>query len=180
MTDSDTDEPQTGLVAPGDAPGEGLVTVEIGPDLKQFYIHKALLVRHSEYFAKALPGPWIEAQENVITLDNVGEDIFELFVHWLYNQKIHNDIMGHIESLSRCPGFEDLDIICYARAYGFGDRILASDFQRLMNSELVDHIRNCWEVWFLYSVSDTIVWAFENIPSDRPVLQLMVDRFYDF
>jgi hypothetical protein len=38
---------------------------------KKFYIHRSLLVEHSEYFQKAFNGPWKEAQEGVVTLEDV-------------------------------------------------------------------------------------------------------------
>ena len=43
--------------------GEGTVIIEVGPHQKKYYTHKALLVRYSDYFRKALEGPWKEAQE---------------------------------------------------------------------------------------------------------------------
>lgn len=45
--------------------------MEIGPQKKNYYIHKALLMQHSEYFRKALQGPWKEAEEGVVRLDDV-------------------------------------------------------------------------------------------------------------
>jgi multisubunit Na+/H+ antiporter MnhE subunit len=51
---------------------EGTIIIEIGPDRKRYYVHRALLVHHSEYFAKALQGSWKEAQEGVITLEDIG------------------------------------------------------------------------------------------------------------
>lgn len=50
---------------------QGCVVLEIGPDRKTYYIHKALLSQHSNYFRKALQGPWKEAEEGVFTLDDV-------------------------------------------------------------------------------------------------------------
>jgi len=47
------------------------VTVEIGADHKKYCVHKALLTHHSEYFCKALQGPWKEAHEGVVTLEDI-------------------------------------------------------------------------------------------------------------
>jgi hypothetical protein len=58
---------------------DGLVTVEIGDEEpKKYYIHRALLVHHSEYFRKALQGPWIEAKENRVVLKDVDEAVCRL------------------------------------------------------------------------------------------------------
>lgn len=56
----------------------GIVIVEIGPDAKKFYVHKALLMHHSEYFKKALSGTWKEAQEGIVRLHDVEVEACEL------------------------------------------------------------------------------------------------------
>jgi hypothetical protein len=48
-----------------------LAIVEIGSTKARYYIHRSLLEEHSSYFAKALNGPWKEAQEGVVTLEDV-------------------------------------------------------------------------------------------------------------
>jgi hypothetical protein len=50
---------------------QGIVTIEIGAERKQYCVHKALLVHHSEYFKKALQGDWKEAREGKVTLEDV-------------------------------------------------------------------------------------------------------------
>ena len=47
------------------------MTLEIGPKHIKYCLHKALLVHHSEYFRNALKGPWQEAEEGVIRLEDV-------------------------------------------------------------------------------------------------------------
>jgi hypothetical protein len=51
--------------------GEGIVTIEIGAHRKRYCVHKALLMHHSEHFRKALQGPWKEAREGVVTLEDI-------------------------------------------------------------------------------------------------------------
>jgi hypothetical protein len=58
--------------------GEGVVVLKVGPDQKQYHIHKALLVHHSEYFRKALNGPWKKATERVIKLEDVEPEVGKL------------------------------------------------------------------------------------------------------
>lgn len=53
------------------------VIVEIGPDRKKYVLHGAFLKYHSEYFRKALKGQWKEAQDKVITLDDVEPGVCE-------------------------------------------------------------------------------------------------------
>jgi hypothetical protein len=50
---------------------DGTIILEIGPDRLKYYVHKALLVHHSEYFRNALKGPWKEAEGGVVKLVDV-------------------------------------------------------------------------------------------------------------
>jgi hypothetical protein len=56
---------------------DGVVVVEIGAERKKYHVHKALLVHHSEYFAKALNGSWKEAGEGVVKLEDVEPAVCE-------------------------------------------------------------------------------------------------------
>ena len=47
------------------------VIVEIGRERVKYYVHGPLLAQHSEYFKGALNGSWKEAQEGVVSLEDV-------------------------------------------------------------------------------------------------------------
>lgn len=43
--------------------------IEVGDvDPEKYYVHRARLIHHSEYFRKALQGSWREAEEGVVRL----------------------------------------------------------------------------------------------------------------
>jgi hypothetical protein len=48
-----------------------LVTVDIGEAKTRYTVHRTLLAEHSDYFRKALSGPWKEAEEGIVTLEDV-------------------------------------------------------------------------------------------------------------
>jgi hypothetical protein len=52
-----------------------IVVIEVGPELKRYQLFKTMLTQHSEYFRKALQGPWKEAEEKLIKLDDVDEEV---------------------------------------------------------------------------------------------------------
>lgn len=80
------------------------VVIEIGPKAKMYYVHRALLVHHSEYFRKGLQGQWIEAESGTFKLTDVAPAVCKyrftsskvsaymcavnFFVHWLYTGKV--------------------------------------------------------------------------------------------
>lgn len=53
-------------------------------DRKTFCIHKNILVQGSEYFKKALDGPFTEGQTNLIDLDDIPAGDFGLYVSAIY------------------------------------------------------------------------------------------------
>lgn len=61
----------------GHASADGMVIIEISPEKTKHHFHKALLVYHLEYFARALVGPCLEAEERRVALDDVDTDACE-------------------------------------------------------------------------------------------------------
>lgn len=49
---------------------QGIVAIVVGDDASKvaFHVYKTLLMEHSEYFRKALRGPWKEAKEQSVVL----------------------------------------------------------------------------------------------------------------
>ena len=127
-----------------------MVVVEIGSMGKKYYLHKSLLVFHSEYFRKALQGSWKEAKEGIVRIDDIEpaectfkiftlrvepgrQIVVNVFVHWLYTQHFPskdqiaewNHIMetfDNEESTSRTA-------LVVIKAYTLGDRLLAIPFR---------------------------------------------------
>lgn len=58
------------------------------------------------------------------------------------------------------------------KAYVFGDRFLVPEFRRAVNNSFVGH-KLYQQASKLYSLA---IYAFENIPADRPILQFLVDK----
>ncbi|KAF1834985.1 hypothetical protein BDW02DRAFT_597727 [Decorospora gaudefroyi] len=90
----------------GDAMCEGIAVIEIGPRHKKYCVHRALLTHHSEYFCKALNGPWKEAQEGRIAIEDIGTEEFNIFIHWIYTQTFPE--LHDIEAWDRILGNSDL------------------------------------------------------------------------
>ena len=60
-----------------------MITIKV-KEGETFCIHKNVLVQHSEYFKKALDGPFIEGQTNLINLDDIPAHDFGLYVGTIY------------------------------------------------------------------------------------------------
>lgn len=76
-----------------------LVTVHVGTgdDLKEWKIHKNVLIEKSPFFAAALePGRWLETQgeEAVVHLEEADPTAFSFVVEWMYQGTIGTEEVG--------------------------------------------------------------------------------------
>lgn len=160
-----------------------MVTVEIGEEHHVYHAYKALLIHHSDYFRKALKGPWKESKEHKVTLEDIEPNTFDIFVIWLYTQRLPG-IISRWEEASRFRGDgnnedEDggeyetnntpeshLEII---KALVLGDRILAAKFRQAVNNYFVDRVIESPPYY------ESVIYAFERLRSDSPILPLLAD-----
>lgn len=173
---------RTELTARSTATTEGgIVVVEIANGVKH-QIHRALLVRHSEYFKTALKGPWKEAKEGMVRLEDVESGpcrhpirllameaalltcAVDVFVVWLYTQKIAvPSKSGKVD--------EDISDMTEIHAIVLGDRLLAPAFTKAMQRHFVEryatHIRA--------PAFTVVTCAYSNLPEDSPILEMLAD-----
>jgi len=89
-------------------------------------VHKALLIKASEYFANALTGPWTETQSGDCRLASENVQVFKLFLQWLYT--------GRIEALETGDLQEFL-----VEAWCCGERLQAREFRNVVISMLFEN-----------------------------------------
>lgn len=65
----------------------------------------------------------------------------------------------------------------YIRAYAFGDRYLSPVFRRAANNQFTDDLGRIF--WVGGPHRQSVAYAFANIPSNRVILQRLVDDFCD-
>lgn len=104
----------------------------------------------------------------------------DIFVHWLYTQALPGagvlDYLKWEQVIAEpMPGYIDHELLL-VQAYSFGDRFLVPAFRRVANNlfvEMMDEVT-------LHGVEAPrlIHWAFQHIPADCAILQLLVDQFY--
>lgn len=100
-----------------------------------------------------------------------------MFTHWLYHQQFpeftESEEWKAVIDPTNCwflqPFFEKV------KAHGFGDRFLAPHFRRAINQAIVSDIRG--EMDEPSDIVEFVPWAFQNLPSDCAVLQLLVNQF---
>lgn len=77
-----------------------VVTLRVGPERRDFLVHRALLCGDSKYFKKAFKGSFEEARTSISVLKDVDFKLVKVFVGWLYNSHLSyvtDDSGGFIE-----------------------------------------------------------------------------------
>ncbi|CAE7210001.1 hypothetical protein PTT_18846 [Pyrenophora teres f. teres 0-1] len=134
----------------------------VGPKSTPFLIHTSLLTAQSSYFRVALTGPFAEATENTITLDDVSVDHFQLVTSWLYN------------GVLTAP-FKDGKPAYYTllHVYVLADRFLFEGLRNAvvdMMSDLADRTNS------VLTPSDTRI-LYDSIRDSAPLRRLVLDLF---
>jgi hypothetical protein len=60
------------------------VTIYVGPDLRPFTVHKAIIAEASKFFGNALNGPFKGSADNGMKLEEDDPEAFALLLRWLY------------------------------------------------------------------------------------------------
>lgn len=109
--------------------GTEIAIVKVGDDQpeQEFPVHKALLVRHSEYFAAALGKGWKEGKGRYVTLDCGVTEQFKAFCNFLYTGKIYTmldeNMAGELSSGQSCEWKALCDL------WIFGEERLSTSFK---------------------------------------------------
>ena len=135
----------------------------------KYNVQKAFLTYYSGYFSKALNGTWKEARDKVVRLPDIEPAIFNLFIEWLYTQNLPNLITLDANKIDLSSQLWKIKL------YVFADRFAVSRLRTALNLEIVKHAGpphlSIWD----YA---PIVYAFANLPSTDPLLDLFVDLYY--
>lgn len=154
-----------------------MVTVKIGPQQKQYRIHKGLITYHSEYFGSAYSGQWKEADEKDVVLEDIEPAIFDVFVQWLYTQD-----MPSVEEIERIlkvypEDEEDGDpvITVLTKSLVFGDRFLSPAFRRGASRGIIEVLSA--DEPGTFTIFTAVKFSFENLPEEHIINELFIDLY---
>jgi hypothetical protein len=146
--------------------------VKINPESEEYTVHKALLVHYSGFFSGALGSKaFKEAQDGVVTLDNVTECSLKIFLDLLYTGTIAPDsqwVGKYVEADLVDPESTSLSS-SIIEAYIFADKYLVPDMQKFVMDVAVSY-SSTRVPWYA-----EVTLAFNNLPANSPLLQLLVD-----
>ncbi|KAF2441473.1 hypothetical protein P171DRAFT_487934 [Karstenula rhodostoma CBS 690.94] len=154
------------------------VLVKVGPDAKEYHIHEAPLLRHSEFFRGALGNTvFSSAQDKIVKLDDIEPSIFDIFAYWLYHERLPSaDYSGDDDwdkafpkPFTELPDMWNEQRTAIIHAYVLADRILAAGFKR----ECFEEAHNMFR--FQGPAYAAITYAWDNLPETSAMLELLVE-----
>ncbi|KAK5170385.1 uncharacterized protein LTR77_004972 [Saxophila tyrrhenica] len=116
-----------------DAPSElqtANIIVGSGEPRQLFNVRIDLLIKHSEYFKKALNKDWQEGQTRQVKLDDVDPDIFKIFNNFLKEGIIYSSKEGDVCFAK--PGDTtqtDKELGRLVASWNLGDRLMSTSFK---------------------------------------------------
>ncbi len=155
------------------SPGD--IIIEVGPEKVKYHVHRDFFVHYSGYFRKALQGPWEEAQRGTISITDVEPHVFNMFVEWLYTQKLPEDDNDwfYKANSSEIP-YGDAGVI-RLELYIFADRFLVPSLRSVLSQSIVASFEYGWD---MDNAVDEIAVAFDNLPPTDPLLDFFVDFYF--
>lgn len=143
------------------------VDVLVGEEKEIFSVHEKLIRASSPFFDKAVSGIWLESTQHTIELPEDEPEIFGIYVHWLYYEKLPVSCNE--------PSSEYLNLM---KAYTLGDKLLDTKFQDTVIDAIVDksvtpaQTGACW-----YPTDEEVEFAFNNTSDSAPIRTLLVDLY---
>ncbi|KAJ4994280.1 snare domain-containing protein [Stagonosporopsis vannaccii] len=152
------------------------VTIEIGPEPVTYQVFEIFLSRYSEYFKFALAGTWRETSDRTVVLGtDVESSTFNLFVEWLYTQTLPAMPPDWRRIADPLHPYSVSAKMLRLKLYVFADRFVVPKLRQQLNRAIVnDYDSDCPAL----EEYETITYAFLNLPSTDPILDLIVDRYF--
>ena len=135
------------------------IVVGTGPNATTWYIHRALLIKHSPYFRAALePYRFAEASSNSVFLPDDDSNAFRTLAQWIYTVGIAK------------PKIDQKECLDIVKAYCLGDKLGMPQFK---NDVLIALGRaNYPEITI---TPESVIYAFEHTISGSGLRALLAD-----
>ncbi|PSN63929.1 hypothetical protein BS50DRAFT_647822 [Corynespora cassiicola Philippines] len=152
-----------------------IILLEVGAEPVKYYVHEALLSLHSDYFSKALDSYWREGEERRVYMTNLELGVANVFVDWLYTQRLPNTEKLCMDIQGFKPLSDDTISVTMVilKVYVFADRFLIPSLKSAALRLFQDY----------HSINPTkqsphlgvIIWAYENLPQEDIMLKFLIN-----
>ncbi|EDU49261.1 BTB POZ domain containing protein [Pyrenophora tritici-repentis] len=144
------------------------VIVGEAPDQKEFFVHEGLVCPRSEFFRKAMRGPWTEAQERKIDLGQEEPETFALYLELLYTGTI--------------PTIEDTELYApLSKLYVLAEMLMDDTTKTIVLDAMKAQIDDGPEEdHYCFPEPDAIRIIYKGTTESSPARELMVKFYTDY
>ena len=140
-----------------------VVSVFVGPDLKEYRIHYGVLVHSSFWFKREFSEEWSETEYPRVYLRDETNEIFDVAMNWLYARRLEND--GG--DLSRRHHYSmSLQKMC--EVYRFAEKYIIPGLANTVIGYFIGQFASDWAI-----PTRTIMYAIKNFSSDSLLWKLI-------
>lgn len=139
-----------------------IVSVKVGKEKQEFFVHKGLICHYSTYFKNAFTGEFQEGHTGVVELANDSVAVFKAFYSWTYIRKLFEPV----SEVGKVPLTSEI----LTRLYVFGDARGIPSLKNASINALIDKIANEWNI-----PTPSIPYIYDNTPESCHLRKLAVD-----
>ncbi|MCJ1434599.1 hypothetical protein MMC27_003968 [Xylographa pallens] len=157
--------------------GTETISLFVGPERKQYVVHKRLLCDTVPYFSKLLDGPFVESKADHVALDDEIEDpiAVELFCHWLYRGSLPNISEESNQKDLLVEKIDDSGVLAaeipYHHLYYMADKWCMT----LLKNQTMDCIKYFHDHIGQWVHPQLIVQGFEHTPTNSPLRRYLTE-----
>lgn len=150
----------------------GFIKVIVGSESDvTLCVHENLICASSDFFKKGTHGGWKESKERLVRLETIEEEVFQIYVHWLYRRTLPLRVDE--------PGqLGNTEYVQLAKAYVLGDYLRDTNFKNAVIDAIMDKTVSplldgrCW-----FPVGAVISCIYDNTLESSPARKLLVDVY---
>jgi hypothetical protein len=151
-----------------------MITIDVGAEHAKYSVYAELISYYSGYFKGTLNGPWKEAEDRVIELPDIEPRVFDIFIDWLYTQKLPKRSREWVTPTAEIEAGSHNHSRVVERlmmeVYVFADRFLVPQLKVALFRFFANFCNND----AIPPYYEAIIYAFDNLPSTSPMLTLLV------
>lgn len=156
-----------------------VVRIDVGEENPvTFHVHESIICGSSEYFKRALNGPWRESKERRVVFEDVESDTFNTYVNFLYRDKI--PVRSNLKDET------DETFLLLAKAYVLGDMLQDGRFKDASLDAIAHTVNSRHSVetpsplsliYALHSTGPVVKLIYENTLDSSPARRLLLDIY---
>lgn len=146
------------------------ITILVGPNQHEFFVHASTLERSSEFFKAALKPVWLSRSQRQVKLLEENPQLFRTYSGWLYTGVLSKT---YFKLDNSNPKYETV-----VKLYVLGEKLLDSAFQDELINLLVALCRDIGAKGTrIFPSPDAVSTIYRDTPTESPIRRLVLDMF---